>query len=103
VGGCQGSTGPSSINPATGKPYGLSFPIITIGDMVRAQRQLIEHLGIAKLLCVAGGSMGGMQTLEWMTRYPEMLQSGIVIASAPLLSAQGIAFDAVGRHAIQAD
>ncbi|MCL4691246.1 MAG: homoserine O-acetyltransferase [Candidatus Hydrogenedentes bacterium] len=103
IGGCQGSTGPWSINPKTGKPYGLSFPIITIGDMVRAQRQLIEHLGIAKLLCVAGGSMGGMQTLEWMTRYPEMLQSAIVIASAPLLSAQGIAFDAVGRHAIQAD
>ncbi len=103
VGGCQGSTGPSSINPKTGKPYGLSFPIITIGDMVRAQRQLVEHLGISKLLSVAGGSMGGMQTMEWMTRFPEMLQSAIVIASTPLLSAQGIAFDAVGRHAIQAD
>ncbi len=103
IGGCQGSTGPSSIDAKTGKPYGLTFPIITIGDMVRAQRQLISHLGIEKLLSVAGGSMGGMQALEWMTRYPDLLQSAIVIASTPLLSAQGIAFDAVGRHAIQAD
>ncbi|MBI4557175.1 MAG: homoserine O-acetyltransferase [Candidatus Hydrogenedentes bacterium] len=103
LGGCQGSTGPSSIDPSTGKPYGLSFPIITIGDMVRAQRKLIEHLGIQSLLCVAGGSMGGMQALEWLTRFPEMVRSGLVIASTPVLSAQGIAFDAVGRHAIQAD
>lgn len=103
LGGCQGSTGPSSINPETGKPYGLSFPIITIGDMVRAQRELVRHLGIEKLLSVAGGSMGGMQAMEWMTRYPDMMKSSIVIASTPLLNAQGIAFDAVGRHAIQAD
>jgi homoserine O-acetyltransferase len=103
IGGCQGSTGPSSIDPKTGKPYGLTFPIITIGDMVRAQRQLIGHLGIGKLLAVAGGSMGGMQALEWMTQFPEMVASVIVIASTPVLSAQGIAFDAVGRHAIQAD
>ncbi|MCC6698063.1 MAG: homoserine O-acetyltransferase [Candidatus Hydrogenedentes bacterium] len=103
IGGCQGSTGPSSTNPKTGRPYGLSFPVITIRDMVRAQRELIKHLGITKLLSVAGGSMGGMQTLEWMTSYPEMIQSAIVIASTPLLSAQAIAFDAVGRHAIQAD
>lgn len=103
IGGCQGSTGPSSINPATGKPYGLTFPIITIGDMVNAQKHLIEHLGIRQLLCVAGGSMGGMQALEWMTRFPGMMRSAIVIASTPVLSAQGIAFDAVGRHAIQAD
>lgn len=103
IGGCRGSTGPSSINPATGKPYGLTFPIITIGDMVRAQKQLIDHLGIPKLLSLAGGSMGGMQVLEWMTRYPDMVRSAIVIATTPVLSAQGIAFDAVGRHAIQAD
>ncbi|MBM3290934.1 MAG: homoserine O-acetyltransferase, partial [Candidatus Hydrogenedentes bacterium] len=103
LGGCQGSTGPGSINPATGKPYGLDFPVITIGDIVHAQRFLVERLGIARLLCVAGGSMGGMQTLEWMTRYPEMVASSIVIASTPVLSAMGIAFDSVGRHAIQAD
>ncbi len=103
IGGCRGSTGPSTINPQTGRPYGLTFPIITIGDMVRAQRQLIDYLGIEKLLCVAGGSMGGMQTLEWMTRYPDVLRSAIVIATTPVLSPQAIAFDAVGRHAIQAD
>jgi homoserine O-acetyltransferase/O-succinyltransferase len=103
LGGCQGSTGPSSIDPATGKPFGLHFPIITIGDMVRAQRQLIEHLGIKQLLSVAGGSMGGMQAMEWMTRYPELTKSAMVIASTHRLSAQAIAFDAVGRHAIQAD
>ncbi|HOE65660.1 MAG TPA: homoserine O-acetyltransferase [Candidatus Hydrogenedentes bacterium] len=103
LGGCKGSTGPSSIDPQTGKPYGLRFPIITIGDMVRAQKQLIEHLGIEQLLCVAGGSMGGMQTLEWMTRYPDMVRAAIVIASTPVLSPQALAFDAVGRHAIQAD
>jgi len=103
IGGCQGSTGPSSINPETGKPYGLQFPIITIGDMVRAQRQLIEHLGITKLRSVAGGSMGGMQALEWSTRYADLTESAIIIATTPRLSAQAIAFDAVGRHAIQAD
>lgn len=103
LGGCQGSTGPGSTNPETGKPYGIDFPVITINDMVRAQRFLVEHLGIAKLLCVAGGSMGGMQTLAWMTRFPEMVASSIVIASTPVLSAMGIAFDSVGRHAIQAD
>lgn len=103
LGGCQGSTGPSSINPETGKPYGLNFPIITIADMVRAQRKLIDHLGIKKLLCIAGGSMGGMQTLEWTTLYPTMMQSAMVIASTHRSGAQQIAFDAVGRNAIQAD
>jgi homoserine O-acetyltransferase len=103
VGGCRGSTGPASINPATGEPYGLSFPIITIGDMVRAQTYLVEHLGIKKLLSVAGGSMGGMQVLEWMTRFPDRIHSGMFIASTARLGAQAIAFDAVGRHAIQAD
>lgn len=103
LGGCMGSTGPSAINPATGEPYGLDFPIITIGDMVKAQRYLIDHLGIPKLLAVAGGSMGGMQALDWITRYPERVSAGLVIASTPLLSAQALAFDAVGRNAIQAD
>lgn len=103
IGGCQGSTGPSSVNSKTGKPYGLQFPIITIGDMVRAQRRLIDHLGIKRLLAVAGGSMGGMQALEWLTRYPDALRSAVVIATTPVLSAQAIAFGAVGRHAVQAD
>ncbi len=103
IGGCGGSTGPSTINPATGKPYGLSFPMITIGDMVRAQKRLIEGLGIERLLCVAGGSMGGMQALEWLTRFPEAVRSAMVIASTPRLTPQAIAFDAVARHSIQAD
>ena len=103
LGGCRGTTGPYSINPETGTPYGLSFPIVTIGDMVRAQRQLIDHLGIERLLSVAGGSMGGMQVLEWLTRYPDVVRSGICIASGPHNGAQAIAFDAVGRHAVQAD
>jgi len=103
IGGCMGSTGPSSINPETGKPYGLDFPIITVGDMVRCQRELILSLGIERLLCVAGGSMGGMQALYWATEFPEMLCSAAVIASTHLSGAQQIAFDAVGRNAIQAD
>lgn len=103
IGGCAGSTGPCAINPETGRPYGLSFPIITIGDMVRAQHHLVAHLGISKLLCVAGGSMGGMQTLEWMIRYPEASRSAMVVASTPMLTPQAIAFDAVARHAILAD
>lgn len=103
LGGCMGSTGPSSVNPATGKAYGLDFPVITVGDMVLAQFHLIQHLGIEKLLAVAGGSMGGMQALEWATRYPEHVGSAMIIASAHLSGAQQIAFDAVGRHAIQGD
>jgi homoserine O-acetyltransferase len=103
IGGCQGSTGPSSIDPQTGKPYGLTFPIITIGDMVRAQKQLIDHLGIEQLLTIAGGSMGGMQVLEWVTRYPGGMRSAMVIASAHWSAAQAIAFNAVGRHAILGD
>lgn len=103
IGGCQGSTGPSSIDPDTGKPFGLNFPIITISDMVRAQTRLVDYLGIDRLLAVAGGSMGGMQTLEWCCRYPGRVRSALVIASTPLLGAQALAFDAVGRNAIQAD
>ncbi len=103
LGGCAGSTGPGSINPATGEPYGLDFPVITVGDMVRAQHELVIHLGVDRLLSVAGGSMGGMQALEWATRYPDMVTSAMVIASTHLSGPQQIAFDAVGRHAIRAD
>jgi homoserine O-acetyltransferase len=103
IGGCKGSTGPSSVNPATGKPYGLDFPIITISDMVNAEKRLIDHLGIPKLLSVAGGSMGGMQVLQWIASYPEMLVSAIPIATAMKHSPQQIAFDEVGRQAVMAD
>ncbi len=103
LGGCVGTTGPSSINPETGRPYGLKFPVVTIGDMVKVQKRLVEHLGIEKLLCVAGGSMGGMQSLEWALRYPEALHGCMVIAATSRLSAQSIAFDAVGRNAILSD
>ena len=103
LGGCKGTTGPTSINPETGRPYGLSFPVITVGDMVRVQHALVRQLGIEKLLCVVGGSLGGMQVLEWSTRYPEAIQSAILIATSHYNGAQQIAFDAVGRNAIQAD
>lgn len=103
LGGCMGSTGPSSINPSTGKPYALDFPVVTIGDMVSAQRELVLHLGIEKLLCVAGGSMGGMQALDWATRFPDMVKSSMVISAGPLHDAQHIAFHAVGREAIRSD
>ncbi|MFH1378816.1 MAG: homoserine O-acetyltransferase [bacterium] len=103
IGGCKGTTGPSSINPKTKKPYGLSFPIITIADMVRVQKKLIDHLGIQKLLAVAGGSMGGMQVLDWAIHYPDMVKSAVVIASTAHLSPQALAFDEVGRHAIASD
>ncbi len=100
ISGCSGSTGPSSVNPATGKPYGLDFPMITIADMVNAQYHLVKHLGIERLLAVAGGSMGGMQALQWTISYPEMVNSCIAIATSASLSAQGIAFNEVGRQAI---
>lgn len=103
IGGCKGSTGPSSVNPATGKPYGIDFPIITIEDMVKAQKKLIDHLGIEKLLCVAGGSMGGMQVLQWVALYPEAVAAAIPIATALKHSPQQIAFDEVGRQAVMAD
>lgn len=103
IGGCQGSTGPSSTNPKTGKPYGLDFPVITVGDMVEAQRYLVDHLGIEKLLCVAGGSMGGMQTLQWVAAYPEKVRAAIPIATSLKHSPQQIAFDEVGRQAVMAD
>jgi homoserine O-acetyltransferase len=103
LGGCMGSTGPSEINPATGEVWGLSFPVITIGDMVRAQVRLIDHLGIDQLFCVIGGSMGGMQVLEWAAHYPERVFSAVPIATAARHSAQNIAFGEVGRQAIIAD
>ncbi len=103
LGGCKGSTGPTSINPATGKPYNLNFPVVTIGDMVKAQRELVRHLGINKLLAVVGGSMGGMQALEWAIKYPDMVAAALPIATTSRLNAQGIAFDEVGRQAIYAD
>jgi homoserine O-acetyltransferase/O-succinyltransferase len=103
IGGCMGSTGPSDIDPATGKPYGLSFPVITVGDMVRAQALLVDHLGIDQLFAVAGGSMGGMQALQWTVSYPERVFAAIPIACAVRHSAQNIAFHEVGRQAIMAD
>ncbi len=103
IGGCKGSTGPSTINPETGKPYALDFPMITIADMVEAQRHLIDHLGIEKLLCVIGGSMGGMQALQWASAYPERVLSVIPIATALKHSPQQIAFNEVIRQTIMAD
>jgi len=103
IGGCKGSSGPGSINPETGKEYGVTFPMVTVGDMVRAQKLLIDHLGIPKLLAVTGGSMGGMQALEWAVAYPEMVASCISIASARRHSPMQIAFNEVGREAIMAD
>ena len=103
IGGCKGSTGPGSINPETNEPYGLAFPVVTIGDMVTAQKHLMDHLQVKRLYCVAGGSMGGFQVLEWTLRYPEMVRSAICIASAARLSTQAIAFNAVGRSAITQD
>jgi homoserine O-acetyltransferase/O-succinyltransferase len=103
LGGCRGTTGPSSINPATGCPYGLSFPVITIGDMVRLQSMLLDAMGIARLLAVTGGSMGGMQALEWTVAYPNSVVAAIPIAATTRHSAQQIAFNEVGRQAIMAD
>lgn len=103
LGSCKGTTGPSSIDPKTGKPYGLGFPVITIQDMVALQKRLVEHLGIKKLLSVAGGSMGGMQALTWAVLYPDMIDSSIVIAACHRHTAQQIAFHEVGRQAVTAD
>lgn len=103
LGSCMGTTGPKDIDPATGKAYGLSFPVITIGDMVRAQAMLLDRLGIDDLFCVIGGSMGGMQTLQWAAAYPHRVFAAIPIATAARHSAQNIAFHEVGRQAIMAD
>jgi homoserine O-acetyltransferase len=103
LGGCMGTTGPASVNPETGAPYGLDFPVITISDMVRAQAMLIDHLGIEKLFCVVGGSMGGMQVLEWASEYGDRVFAAIPLAATTRHSAQNIAFHEVGRQAIMAD
>ena len=103
IGSCMGSTGPCTINPKTVLPYGLDFPVVTIGDMVEAQKALIDHLGIKKLLAVMGGSIGGMQVLEWCARYPEMVVSAIPLASTTKHSALSIAFNEVARQSIMAD
>src|SRR5438874_4865890 len=103
LGGCRGTTGPSSIDPATGCPYAMKFPVITIRDMVRLQKMLIERIGIQRLLSVSGGSMGGMQALEWAVSYPDTVVSAIPIAATARHTAQQIAFNEVGRQAIIAD
>ncbi len=103
IGGCMGSTGPTSLNPATGKPYGHALPVVTIADMVRAQVMLIDHLGIPDLFCVMGGSMGGMQVLDWAAKYTDRVFSAMPIATATKHSAQNIAFHEVGRQAVLAD
>ncbi|MFW5830461.1 MAG: homoserine O-acetyltransferase MetX [Planctomycetota bacterium] len=100
IGSCYGSTGPSSTDPSSGKPYGLRFPLVTIGDWVRVQALLLDELGIERLHAVLGGSLGGQQALEWALRYPERVARAGVLAAAHTLSSQGLGFNAVGRHAI---
>jgi homoserine O-acetyltransferase len=103
LGGCRGTTGPASIDPSTSRPYAMAFPVITIGDMVRLQKVLIDRLGIERLLAVAGGSMGGMQALEWAAAYPQSVRAVLPIATTARHSAQQIAFNEVGRQTIMAD
>jgi homoserine O-acetyltransferase len=103
LGGCRGTTGPSSTNPATGRPYGSDFPVITVADMVRTERAFLDELGISRLAAVAGGSLGGMQALEWAILYPDRVDTIVVIASTPALQPQGIAWNAIARNAITAD
>jgi len=103
LGGCYGSTGPSSIDARTGQPYGMRFPVVTIRDMVHAQQRLIEHLGVRQLTMVAGGSIGGQQALEWAVAYPELVRKVAVVASTASLTAQAVAFSEVQRQAIMAD
>ena len=103
LGGCRGTTGPSSENPETGKPYGSDFPVITVADMVRTERAFLDELGIPRLAAVAGGSLGGMQALEWAILYPDQVDSIVVIASTHALQPQGVAWNAIARSAITAD
>jgi homoserine O-acetyltransferase/O-succinyltransferase len=103
LGGCRGTTGPSSVNPATGKPYGSDFPVITVADMVRAERAFLNEFGIERLAAVAGGSLGGMQAFEWAIRYPDQVDAIVAIASTPALQPQGVAWNAIARNAIMAD
>lgn len=103
LGGCRGTTGPNSLNPETGRPYGGDFPIITVGDIVRTQQRLVEHLGIEQLLAVVGGSLGGHMALDWATRFPQRLRGVAALATSPRLTSQALAFDIVGRNAIHCD
>ncbi len=103
LGSCMGSTGPASVDPATEKPYGLTFPVVTIEDMVTAQRQLIDDLGVRRLHAVIGGSVGGMQALEWSVRFPDMVESAVLLATTTRHSALAIAFNEVARQSIMAD
>jgi homoserine O-acetyltransferase len=103
LGSCRGSTGPSSTSPRTGQPYGLDFPVVTVGDMVRAEKRLLDVLGIDSLLAIGGGSLGGMQALEWSVAYPDRVRSCISIASTACLGSQGVAWNAIARNAIMAD
>ena len=103
LGGCQGTTGPSSIDPSTGRPYGLRFPLMTVPDLVRVHRALVAHLGITRLLAAIGGSLGGMQVLQWALESPQDLRAAVVICASSRLSAQNIAFSAVAREAIMGD
>jgi homoserine O-acetyltransferase len=103
LGSCYGTTGPSSIDPGTGRPYGSRFPVVTIGDMVRVQRALVERLGITRLRAVAGGSMGGMQALQWAVQYPDAVASVIALATSPSHSPQQIAFNEIARRAVMSD
>lgn len=103
LGGCRGTTGPSSINPSTGRPYGPDFPVITVGDIVRGQRRLVDHLGIERLRAVIGGSLGGQMVLDWAVRYPRRLDGVVAIATSARLTSQALAFDVVGRNAIVRD
>ncbi len=103
LGGCHGSSGPSSMNPATGKPWGATFPVVTVEDWVQSQALLLDHLGIQQLAAVIGGSLGGMQALEWTIAFPQRVRHALVIASAPNLTAQNMAFNEVARQAIITD
>ena len=103
LGSCRGSTGPRSIDPRTGRRYDLDFPVVTVGDMVRAQKLVLDHLGIRRILATSGGSLGGMQALEWTVRYPDMVGSAIPIASTARLAPMGLAWQAIGRSAIMGD
>jgi homoserine O-acetyltransferase len=103
LGGCRGTTGPDSVNPKTGKPYGTDFPEITIGDIVEVQQRLVDSLGVSRLLAVIGGSLGGLMTLDWATRFPDRMAGSVVIAASPRLTSQALAFDIVARNAIKND
>jgi homoserine O-acetyltransferase len=103
LGGCRGTTGPASIDPASGRPYGTDFPVITVADMVRCERAVLDALGIARLAAVAGGSLGGMQAFEWAVRYPDQVDAIVAIASTHALQPQGLAWNAIARNAIMAD